>query len=389
MVEAGTNRLGMYNNSIGFIKCDDNIDISSLDQVYTRFNMHVWKFSQVSPYYTYYFNPSSAPCKPTGIITDSRANLNTGFYALGAYQGNSQFWGQIACAFYYIRELSDEELVETYRRFAPRFDLPNPLVQPTPTSTGEIFTKSCMWYVPPGVTTIQVLVIAGGGGGGGGWQGGGGGAGGLIYNAAYAVTPGTYIPIIIGKGGYGTRRNALVQNGENTIFGGLTAFGGGAGGAEANTGSILPYQSDPRSGGSGGGGSHGTPSGNTFVGSGTSGQGNAGGQGFSPNPNCGGGGGGAGGVGANATASVGGNGGVGTSITIMGITKMYCGGGGGTRRANGVSSGGIGGGGAGNGTGAGYDATYYGGGGGAGAGGTTPNPVGGSGFQGIVIVDFV
>ena len=42
---------------------------------------------------------------------------------------------------------------------------------------------------------------------------------------------------------------------------------------------------------------------------------------------------------------------------------------------------------AGNGTGAGYDATYYGSGGGAGGGNGT-NPNGGTGFQGLVIVEY-
>jgi len=394
IIEAGTNRLGLYNNiNGGFIKCDANVDISSLDQVYTRFNMHVWKYSTQSPYYQYYFNPSTAPCFPTGIITDGRANLGNGFFALGSYwqppstTGPGQYWGQIANAFWYNRELSDEELVETYRRFAPKYDLPSPLVNPTPTGRGQIFTRSGMWRVPAGITTVNILVIAGGGGGGGGWQGGGGGAGGLIYQTGYAVTAGTWIQVIVGKGGYGSRRYSLVQNGENSVFGTATAIGGGAGGAEANTASIYPYQSDPRSGGSGGGGSHGTPSGNTFVGSGTSGQGNAGGQGYSANPFIGGGGGGAGGVGANSSSSVAGNGGAGRSITIMGMTKTYCGGGGGSLRGSGVSSGGSGGGGAGNGTGAGYDATYYGSGGGAGGGNGT-NPNGGTGFQGLVIVEY-
>ena len=391
LIESGSNRLGMYSSASGYIKCDANVDISSLDQVYTRFNMHVWKFSTQSPYYQYYFNPSVAPCFPTGIITDGRANIYThGFQTLGSHlsvAAPSQMWGQIACAFWYNRELSDEELVETYRRFAPKYDLPSPLVQPTWTGRGQVFTRSGMWLVPTGVTSVNILVIAGGGGGGGGWQGGGGGAGGLIYQTGYAVTAGTWIQVIVGKGGYGSRRYSLVQNGENSVFGTATAIGGGAAGAEANTASIQPYQSDPRSGGSGGGGSHGVPSGNTFVGSGTAGQGNNGGQGYSANPFVGGGGGGAGGVGSNSTASVAGNGGAGRSITIMGMTKTYCGGGGGSLRGSGVSSGGSGGGGAGNGTGPGYDATYYGSGGGAGGGNGT-NPNGGTGFQGLVIVEY-
>ena len=397
IVENGSNRLGLYNNpNGGFIACDMNVDVSSLDQVYTRFNMHVWKLSTQCPYYQYYFNPSSAPCKPTGVITDGRANLGHGFYALGMWQGPGQYFGQCGTALWYNRELSDEELVETYRRFAPRYDLPSPLIPTTPTSSrGQIFTRSGMWIVPAGVTSVNILVIGGGGGGGGGWEGGGGGAGGLVYGTGYGVTPGAYISVIVGRGGYGSRRYSLVQNGESSIFGTVTAYGGGAGGAEANSASIYPYQSDPQSGGSGGGAGWGTPSGVTFVGSGIqpsntafgTGYGNAGGQTYNGAPYLGGGGGGAGAVGGTGTVSAAGNGGAGLAITIMGMTKTYCGGGGGSLRGSGVSSGGSGGGGAGNGTGAGYDATYYGSGGGAGGGNGT-NPNGGTGFQGIVIVEY-
>ena len=111
IIESGTNRLGLFNTTTGgFIPCDQNVDVSTLDQVYTRFNMHVWKQSSVSPYYQYYFNPSTAPCKPTGVMTHSLANLGHGFYALGYYQNNTQFFGQCGTVLYYNRELSDEEL---------------------------------------------------------------------------------------------------------------------------------------------------------------------------------------------------------------------------------------------------------------------------------------
>jgi len=384
IVESGTNRLGMYKD--GFIPCDNNVDISSLDQVYTRFNMHVWKFSTQSPYYQYYFNPSTAPCVPTGVITDYRANLNNGFYYLGAHAGATQRAGLMATALYYNRELGDEELVDIYRRHATKFLLPSPFIPFSPTPNGYVFTRSGMYTPGVGVFSVKVLVIAGGGGGGGGWEGGGGGAGGLLFSGFYYVTPGTPIQVIIGRGGYGARRNTLVQNGENTIFGTLTAIGGGAGGAEQNSASINPAPVDPQNGGSGGGGSWGVPSGTNFVGTGVTGQGFAGGTAFNAAPYVGGGGGGAGSAGGDGASWVAGSGGNGKTVTILGVTKTYCGGGGGSIRGFGTSSGGAGGGGGGNGTGPGANATYYGSGGGAG-GGNGASCMGGDGFQGIVLVE--
>lgn len=387
LVESGSNRLGQYNNSIGFIPCDQNVDVSSLDQVYTRFNMHVWKLSSVSPYYQYYFNPNVAPCRPTGVITNSGAAYTVGFISLGDNGTNAQYWGNIATALYYNRDLSDEELVEIYQRHMTKYLLPTPFIPMSPVPNGYVFTRSGMYTPGTGVTALKVLVIAGGGGGGGGWEGGGGGAGGLLYSGFYYVTAGVPIQVIIGQGGRGTRRNSLPENGGNTIFGTMTAIGGGSGAAEQNTASIGPAAVVARSGGSGGGGSWGAPSGNFIFppGSGTTGQGTSGGTGYAA-PYIGGGGGGAATPGGDASYAYAGNGGDGRSWTMMGITKTYCGGGGGSLRGSGTSSGGLGGGGGGNGSGTGANATYYGSGGGAG-GGNGVACMGGDGFQGIVIVE--
>jgi hypothetical protein len=387
IIESGTNRLGLYNSNGGFIPCDQNVDVSTLDQVYTRFNMHVWKLSTVSPYYQYYFNPNVAPCRPTGVITDSRASNTAGFAYLGDTDNVSgRYWGDIGTVLYYNRDLSDEELVETYQRHMYKYFLPTPFVPMSPTPNGYVFTRSGMYTPGTGVTALKVLVIAGGGGGGGGWEGGGGGAGGLLYSGFYYVTAGVPIQVIIGQGGRGTRRNSLPENGGNTIFGTLTAIGGGSGASEQNTGSIGPAPAAARSGGSGGGGSWGTPAGGIYPpGAGTTGQGNSGGSGYGA-PYVGGGGGGAATPGWDASYAYAGNGGDGRSWTVMGVTKTYCGGGGGSLRGSGKTSGGLGGGGGGNGSGTGANATYYGSGGGAG-GGNGVACMGGDGFQGIVLVE--
>jgi hypothetical protein len=385
IIEAGTNRLGCYFGT--FYPCDQNVDVTTLDQVYTRFNMHVWKLSSISPYYQYYFNPNVAPCRPTGVITDSRVSYTSGFTSLGDSSTAGQYWGNIGTVLYYNRGLSDEELVETYQRHMTKYLLPTPFVPMSPVPNGYVFTRSGMYTPGTGVTALKVLVIAGGGGGGGGFEGGGGGAGGILYSGFYYVTAGVPIQVIIGQGGRGARRNSLPENGGNTIFGTLTAIGGGSGASEQNTSSIGPAPTGARSGGSGGGGSWGAPIGNNLYppGAGTTGQGNSGGAGYGA-PYIGGGGGGAATPGFDASYAYAGNGGDGRSWTMMGVTKTYCGGGGGSLRGSGTSSGGLGGGGGGNGAGTGANATYYGSGGGAGGGNGTAC-MGGDGFQGIVLVE--
>jgi hypothetical protein len=245
------------------------------------------------------------------------------------------------------------------------------------------------------LTAVEVLVVAGGGSGGGygGNDGaGGGGAGGLIYNSNFAVTPGSALTVTVGAGGAGVGGATPGNNGENSIFGSLTAIGGGGGGTEGAAGTR-----EGRPGGSGGGaGGYGVKSG----GAGTSGQGFKGGDCTAPGD---GGGGGAGGEGSNGLT---GNGGPGLGFNISGTFTHYAGGGGasGDRRNSRGSSGGTGGiGGGGNGQSAdigsslpaNYNGTANTGGGGGGAAGSNATHgagttyTSGAGGSGIVIVRYL
>lgn len=120
----------------------------------------------------------------------------------------------------------------------------------TASSTG------CTWTVPAGVTSVRVLVVAGGGGGGGFHTAGGGGAGGLVHNVGFAVTPGSTVSVSVGKGGApgsatGSQYTNPGGNGADSVFGSLTAVGGGGGGGGGANSQI----GNPGSaGGSGGGG---------------------------------------------------------------------------------------------------------------------------------------
>ena len=129
-------------------------------------------------------------------------------------------------------------------------------------------SNTTTWTPPVGVNSIKLLVVAGGGGGGGGpasdsvyrdhYNAGGGGAGGVLKSDAFNVTAGTAISVSVGTGGSGAVQPTTPYNsttnpssGTDSIFGSLTAKGGGSGGNAASTN---PTYVAPTTGGSGGGG---------------------------------------------------------------------------------------------------------------------------------------
>ena len=249
------------------------------------------------------------------------------------------------------------------------------------------FTGDSGTYTPPeGVTIVEYLVV-GGGGGGGAWRGGGGGAGGVLQGIL-SVEPGVPLDVVVGDGGSGApggTNNAGGQNGGNSQFKTIIAIGGGGGGIGQN------QNNSGGSGGSGGGAGGASETGSQASGSGTVGQGNAGGDSyddtFNATPRAGGGGGGAGQTGGAASSGQGGDGGDGISVYITGALQIFGGGGGGASNSGGSGSGGIGGGGDGNTTGNGFPgADNTGGGGGGGGGGYQSLNQGGDGGSGIVVI---
>ena len=258
----------------------------------------------------------------------------------------------------------------------------------------HIFTNGDTFAVTSG-GNVEVLVVAGGGGGGGSTAGGGG-AGGYIYTNQYSVVGGSNYTVTVGAGGAGgsgTPAWSRGVNGANSVFGTLTAIGGGGGGCNQGTGNGLYSGAD---GGSGGGG---TGSGSQAGGLGTIGQGKNGGtaNAWPSGPiHAGGGGGGAGSDGTNGPTSgtVGASGGNGLSNSISGTLQWYAGGGGGgvygaaTASAGGSGIGGSGGGGSGSASPAATSGAANTGSGGGGQGGNDTGAAG-SGGSGIVIVKYV
>ena len=278
------------------------------------------------------------------------------------------------------------------------------------------FTSSGTFAVPSGITVVDVLVVAGGGGGGGN-TGGGGGAGGLIFRPGFPVTPGGTVTVTVGCGAGGGNA-APGSTGQDSVFGTLTAKGGGGGAGPGQLGV------NGGSGGGGGNNSSNPPTCSAGQGtqptqpgdSGTYGFGFQGGRGdlrssiFGGTTVSSGGGGGAGSHGLtgsngapNPQAEGSGNGGIGRAYTISdGTTPVFYAGGGGGGKVSPFTfphpspdkngTGGQGGGGDGglgptNGTrAAGAGTANRGGGGGGSAASTTP--VGGTGGKGIVIVKY-
>ena len=235
--------------------------------------------------------------------------------------------------------------------------------------------------VTTGAFILANYYLAAGGGGAGA---GGGGAGGVL-SGSFAMIVGTNYTVGVGTGGAGISSPGTGSVGGNTTAFGLTAYGGGPGGLQTNTG---------LGGGSGGGAGY--YASNT-GGLGISGQGNNGGSLTSSGQNAGAGGGGAGAAATDCnTNGTGTNGGIGGTTTIIttaqatsasvgqvsGGNIYFSGGGGGACYPSGTTSGGLGGGAGGAASGAASGTANTGGGG----GGIVAAYPGGNGGSGVAII---
>lgn len=264
----------------------------------------------------------------TNITTNWETHNTNNDYSLGTRDGASYpFDGYFSIVKGYKRALSDAEVVQNYEADKLRH-------QATYSTT---FSPTCAGSGGK----VDVLCVAGGGGGGI-QHGGGGGAGGLLENTGLTIVSGGTYTAAVGAGGTGAHSGGSFsspkgEDGGNSVFSGtsittMTSVGGGGGA------SIATSNASGRSGGSGGGsGLEGNGAGQdtTTGGSGTSGQGFAGGKhgGYSgTNYGGGAGGGGAGGVGqngVNGATYIAGAGGPGKTSSISGSPVTYAGGGGG------------------------------------------------------------
>lgn len=117
------------------------------------------------------------------------------------------------------------------------------------------FRRSGTFLVHPGWSlTADVMLVAGGGSGGGGYQGGGGGGGGFVDAHDFVIESAEQGDgdVIVGAGGAEVPITALQgNNGRESVFGPLIAYGGGYGSSEFAGGAYY-HASDGASGGGGG-----------------------------------------------------------------------------------------------------------------------------------------
>lgn len=143
------------------------------------------------------------------------------------------------------------------------------------------------WTPPTGVYSVEYLVVGGGGGAGNGYDnaGGGGGGAGMVLTGNVAVTPGQSYTVTVGAGGAGgadTRTNNPGLPGNNSVFGSITALGGGQGLGSRTGGAVGAAQigdTTAPTGGSGTGGGLGGKGGGGATGAGTANSGATGGAG--------------------------------------------------------------------------------------------------------------
>lgn len=123
IVEAGSNRLGMYDNdNAGFLY--SGVDVTSIPDTYSKFNCLTWKIAQTSPYYSFQWNASGTEY----TITNANATFNNGFCVIGGYHDgstavgtSSQYWGKIAVFLYYDGHLTQAQIVQNYNALKDRF----------------------------------------------------------------------------------------------------------------------------------------------------------------------------------------------------------------------------------------------------------------------------
>jgi hypothetical protein len=301
-------------------------------------------FSNVEMYIPNYAGATYKSMSQDGANEHNAANPTTRFNPLSA-----GLWSSTAAITSIALSTASGTWVQysTFSLYGVTIAGTTPTVAPKAAGGDTITTDGTYWYhtfissgtfTPTRALTCSYLVVAGGGGAGGGTSGsygGGGGAGGMLSSASLALTTTSYT-VTVGAGGTGGAINTDPRgiNGNDSVFGAVTATGGGGGGSGNYVGG-----SPVASGGNGGsGGGSGYASTAAAGGTGTAGQGNNG-----ASYNAGGQAGGGGGAGSAGSTNTGGTG---LSNSYSGSAVTYAAGGsggGGSTNANAAANTGNGG----------------------------------------------
>ena len=107
-------------------------------------------------------------------------------------------------------------------------------------NTGSLNSQTVFTWTRPSLVTSSDVLVIGGGGGGGSRHGGGGGAGGFVQADSYSISSASTISIAVGAGGSASSSSSG-SSGQNSYFkptaassSGLIALGGGFGSAVAS-----------------------------------------------------------------------------------------------------------------------------------------------------------
>jgi len=107
-------------------------------------------------------------------------------------------------------------------------------------NTGSLNSQTVFTWTRPSLVTSSDVLVVGGGGGGGSRHGGGGGAGGFVQADSYSISSASTISIAVGAGGSASSSSSG-SSGQNSYFkptaassSGLLALGGGFGSAVAS-----------------------------------------------------------------------------------------------------------------------------------------------------------
>lgn len=121
IVNGGGWQIGMYDND-GAAFMDSGYSQQSLPGYASNaWNILYWRWQQSSPQYQFSYNDTPGTIR--GSISNVNARYNRGFLALGAYQGGSQYWGDIAYFAAYNRFLTDYQLFESFNALRGRFGI--------------------------------------------------------------------------------------------------------------------------------------------------------------------------------------------------------------------------------------------------------------------------
>ena len=121
IIESGSNRLGMYSQASAFQ--DSGFTVNNLPGYgTTTWAMMTWRFNaSTTPYYNFSYNDT--PSTLRGSNNSAASGFIHGIYALGFYQGGSQYWGDIAQVLLYDRVLTDAEVLQNFNATRSRFGL--------------------------------------------------------------------------------------------------------------------------------------------------------------------------------------------------------------------------------------------------------------------------